>query len=115
MISYGVWKKEEEFQFNNDAGLFVCPDGHIAIRKARQGSNGQNTNQVTTYYFDVNKCKCCSLREGCYKEGLKSKTYSVSIKSDAHKNQTNFQETEYFKERARKRYMIESKNNELKH
>lgn len=114
VISCGIRKKEEEFQFNKDAGLFVCPGGHMAIRKYRQSRKGQNKNPVTTYYFDVNKCKSCSLRDGCYKEGSKCKSYSVSIKSDAHKNQLIFQETQYFKERARKRYMIEAKNSELK-
>lgn len=114
MVSCGARKKEEEFQFNKDAGLFVCPAGHMAIRKARQGKKEKNRNQVTTYYFDINKCKCCSRRDGCYKEGSKSKTYSVSIKSDIHKEQMVFQETEYFKERARERYMIEAKNSELK-
>jgi transposase len=115
MVSNGARKKEEEFQFNKDAGMFTCPVGHMAIRKARQGKKEKNRNQVTTYYFDVNKCKCCPLRDGCYKEGSKSKTYSVSIKSDIHKDQMDFQETEYFKERARQRYMIEAKNSELKH
>ena len=95
--------------------MFVCPAGHMAIRKARQGKKGQSQNQVTTYYFDVNKCKFCSMRDGCYKEGSKSKTYSVSIKSDIHKEQIAFQDTEYFKQRTRNRYMIEAKNSELKH
>lgn len=115
MVSCGARKKEDEFQFNKDAGMFVCPDGHMAIRKARQGKKSQSKNQVTTYYFDVNKCKYCSLRDGCYKEGSKSKTYSVSIKSNIHKEQMAFQDTEYFKQRARERYMIEAKNSELKH
>jgi transposase len=115
IISNGARKKEEEFQFNKDAGMFICPAGHMAIRKARQGKKEKNRNQVSTYYFDVNKCKCCSLRDGCYKEGSNSKTYSVSIKSDIHKDQMAFQETEYFKGRARQRYMIEAKNSELKH
>lgn len=115
IVSCGARKKEEEFQFNKDAGLFVCPAGHMAIRKARQGKKGHIKNQVTTYYFDVNKCKYCSRREGCYKEGSKFKTYSVSIKSDIHKEQMAFQETEYFKNRAKERYMIEAKNSELKH
>lgn len=112
LVSCGTRKKEEEYQFNKDARLFVCPAGHMAIRKARQGK--RDKNQATTYFFDINKCKCCSLREGCYKEGSKSKTYSVTIKSDIHKEQMAFQETEYFKERARRRYMIEAKNSELK-
>ena len=94
--------------------MFVCPAGHIAIRKARQGKKNVGSNQVDTYYFDVKKCKTCPLRNGCYKEGAKSKTYSVSIKSDLHKEQIVFQETEYFKDKAKHRYKIEAKNGELK-
>ncbi|MCT4698708.1 transposase, partial [Tenacibaculum haliotis] len=44
----------------------------------------------------------------------KSKTYSVSIKSTIHKEQMAFQETDYFKEKAKHRYKIEAKNGELK-
>ena len=56
-----------------------------------------------------------SLREGCYKEGAKSKTYSVTIKSTEHKEQEAFQKSEEFKEIAKERYKIEAKNSELKH
>ena len=59
--------------------------------------------------------KQCPLKEGCYKEGAKSKTYSVSIKSDVHSEQAKFQETEYFKCKSKERYKIEAKNSELKH
>ncbi len=86
----------------------------MAIRKARQGTKNQGTNQTDTYYFDVEKCKKCPLKEGCYKEGAKTKSYSVSIKSDLHKEQIDFQETAYFKEKAKHRYKIEAKNGELK-
>ena len=103
-----------EFDFNKDAGMFVCPAGHMATRKARTGKKGQNKNQSTTFYFDIEKCKTCPLREGCYKEGAKSKTYSVTIKSTEHEEQAAFQETEQFKELARNRYKIEAKNSELK-
>lgn len=115
IISQGARKKEDEFEFNKDAGLFVCPAGHMAIRKAKQGKKDVGQNQVTTYYFDVEKCKHCSKRDGCYKDEAKSKTYSVSIKSDLHKNQMIFEKSDYFKERAKERYMIEAKNSELKH
>ncbi|MDF9763617.1 hypothetical protein OKW24_005390 [Peribacillus simplex] len=73
------------------------------------------TNQTDTYYFDIEKCKICPLKEGCYKEGAKSKTYSVSIKSNEHTEQATFQESEYFKEKSKERYKIEAKNSELKH
>lgn len=115
LITQGARKKEDEFQFNKDAGMYVCKAGHMAVRKARQGKKGVGDNQTDTYYFDVEKCKRCPLREGCYKEGAKSKTYSISIKSTEHTEQKAFQESEYFKAKAKERYKVEAKNSELKH
>lgn len=113
-ITQGFRKDEDKFDYNKDADMFVCPAGHLAIRKARQGTKGVGTNQVVTYYFDVEKCKSCRLKDGCYKLGAKTKSYSVSIKSDTHLEQQAFQETDYFKEKAQHRYKIEAKNSELK-
>jgi transposase len=113
-ITQGFRKDEDKFDYNKDTNMFVCPAGHMAIRKARQGKKNRGTNQADTYYFDVEKCKTCPLRNGCYKEGAKTKTYSVSIKSDIHTEQIAFQETDYFKEKAKHRYKIEAKNSELK-
>jgi hypothetical protein len=115
LITQGSRKKEDEFQFNKDAGMYVCKAGHMAIRKARQGRKNVGENQVDTYYFNIEFCKRCPFKEGCYKEGAKSKTYSVSIKSGEHTEQMAFQESEYFKEKSKERYKIESKNSELKH
>jgi len=114
-VTQGYRKKEEEFQFNKDAGMYVCNARHMAIRKARQGKKGVSANQTDTYYFDVEKCKICPFKEGCYKEGASTKSYSVIIKSDVHKAQMAFQESEYFKNKSKERYKIESKNSELKH
>ncbi|MEX2461569.1 MAG: IS1182 family transposase [Paenibacillaceae bacterium] len=114
-VTQGFRSKEDEFEFNKDAGMYVCKAGHMAIRKARQGKKGVADNQVNTYYFDIEKCKRCPLKEGCYKEGAKSKSYSISIKSNEHTEQAKFQESEYFKEKAKERYKIEAKNSELKH
>jgi transposase len=113
-ITQGNRKREDEFDYNKDAGMFVCPAGHMAIRKARQGKKGDGTNQVDAYYFDVEKCNVCALRDGCYKPDAKSKSYSVSIKSEEHQYQMAFQETECFREKSKHRYKIEAKNSELK-
>lgn len=86
----------------------------MAIRKARQGKKGIAKNQTDTYYFDVEKCKFCPFREGCYKSGAKSKSYFVSTKSNEHSEQAKFQETNEFKEKSKERYKIEAKNSELK-
>jgi len=117
-ITQGARSKEDEFEFNKDAGMYVCKAGHLAIRKARTGkkNTGKNgKNQVDTYYFDIEKCKRCPFSDGCYKEGAKSKTYSVSIKSTEHSEQEKFQESDFFKEKSKERYKIEAKNSELKH
>lgn len=114
-ITQGTRKKEDEFVFNKDAGMYVCKAGHLAIRKARTGKKGINNNQKDTYMFDIEKCKVCPFRNGCYKEGAKSKTYSVTIKSTEHREQEAFQNSEEFKTLAKERYKIEAKNSELKH
>lgn len=114
-ITHGRRTKENEFEFNKDAGMYVCKVGHLAIRKARNKKKDEGANQCQTYYFDINKCKVCPFREGCYKEGAKSKTYSVTIKSTEHKDQEAFQNSEEFKAKAKSRYKIEAKNSELKH
>ena len=106
------------FEFNKDAGMYVCQAGHISIlktsnRSKKHANDGQGT--VETYFFDVEKCKRCPFKVGCYKEGAKTKSYSVSIKSNTHQKQMEFQESDYFKEKSKERYKIEAKNSELKH
>lgn len=44
-ITQGNRRKEDEFEFNKDAGMYVCRAGHLAIRRARQGKKGQGRNQ----------------------------------------------------------------------
>jgi hypothetical protein len=95
--------------------MYVCKAGHMAVRKARTGKKEKNRNQKATYYFDIEKCKRCPIKEGCYKEGAASKTYSVSIKSHEHAEQASFQESEDFRAKSKERYKIEAKNSELKH
>jgi IS5 family transposase len=115
VISSGSGQAAAGFVYNKDADMFQCPSGNLSIRKAAGGKkNNTDKNQVLTYYFDIEKCKVCPCKGGCYKDGAKSKTYSVTILSETHKEQKGFQETEYFKERAKQRYMIEAKNAELK-
>jgi Transposase DDE domain len=108
-VTQGFRSKEDEFEFNKDAGMYVCKAGHMAIRKARTGKKGISNNQKDTYYFDIEKCKICPFKDGCYTEGAKSKTYSVTIKSNVHKEQIQFQESDYFKEQSKECHKIEKK------
>jgi hypothetical protein len=56
------------------------------------------TNQIQTTILMWKK-DLFFKKKGCYKEGSRTKTYSVSIKSDLHQEQIAFQETDYYKEK----------------
>lgn len=103
------------FTFNKDAGMYVCSEGHMAIRKVfNGGKKDQNKHKQVTFYFDVNKCKVCPKKEGCYKEGSKTKTYTYRENSKLQKEQIEFMNSKEFKTLYKERYKIEAKNSELK-
>ena len=97
--------------------MYVCKAGHMSIKKAKQGSKNPKSGYnslVECYYFDVEKCKHCPFKDGCYKDGAKTKTYSVKIKDNTHIKHMDYMETEEFKNLYKERYKIEAKNAELK-
>lgn len=106
-------KKDEGYEYNKDADMYVCKAGHMAIRKAKDKCGSKNRD-VIRYYFDVEKCKTCPFREGCYKDGAKKKSMTVTIKENIHREQQEYMETEEFKELYKERYKIEAKNSEIK-
>ena len=83
----------------------------MAIKKAKQKSHGKDG---IAYYFDVEKCKHCPFKNGCYKEGAKTKSYYVRINSNVQNKQMEFMKTDEFKEYYSQRYKIEAKNGEIK-
>ncbi len=114
-VTHGNGKNKDDFEFNKDAEMYVCKAGHMAIKKTHtKGNKYNNYTEVDNYFFDVEKCKHCPFRDGCYKDGAKSKTYNVTIKKDIHINHMDYMETEEFKNIYKERYKIEAKNAELK-
>lgn len=114
VIGVGYRKKDDEFDFNKDAGMFVCPAGHMAISKTiSRKRTGENDRMV--YEFDINKCRCCSRKDQCLKKpDQKGKTYSVSLLAGEHSRQLAKQDTEGFRIKSKERYKIEAKNGEMK-
>lgn len=113
-ITHELPNKIKGFEYNKDAGMYVCPEGHMAVKKKYNKKGNSNENPQMRYYFDVEICRNCPKRDGCYKKDAKTKTYTVKIKSPEHSAQMEFQETEEFRERIKERYKIEAKNGELK-
>jgi hypothetical protein len=106
--------KQEGFEYNKDADFVLCPAGEHSIRKALQGSKKLGHSRSLVFYFDIEKCKACRVQEGCYKPESKSKTYSIRIVADQYKDHMTFEKSETFKERMKRRPIIEHKNAELK-
>ncbi|MDR1335764.1 MAG: transposase [Tannerella sp.] len=86
----------------------------MAVRRTKESGKKEKKMPREVCHFDVNKCKVCSLREGCYRPDAGHKTYKVTVKPDMHRAQPEFQETGRFKQKYRERYRIEAKNAELK-
>ena len=97
IVLNGRKRDVEGFEYHKDAGQMRCPAGHLSIRKARTGKKNQTKNQSLTDYFEVERCKNCPLRKGCYKPRAKSKTYSLTIKSDIHQKAIHHQKIDEFK------------------
>ena len=112
-VTHGNGKNKDDFEYNKDAGMYVCKAGHMAIKKVKSGSKDKN-QQVESYFFDVEKCKHCPFKDGCYKDGAKTKTFNVKIKDETHIEHMDYMETNEFKDLYSNRYMIEAKNAELK-
>lgn len=112
-VVQGCRKEDGGFSFNKDAGMYVCPAGHMAVRKAVAKAR-DNVAAREVHYFDTRKCVLCKRREGCFAFNQRTKSYSVSIHSEAQERQRAFQETDEFRKKYRERYKIEAKNSELK-
>ena len=107
---------DDSFFFNKDAKMYVCPEGHMAIRKARSGVKDPAKPLREIYFFDIEKCRSCPLKEKCgYRDNQKSRTYTVTVKmSKLHEDHQAKQKTEEYKILTKERYKIEVKNAELK-
>ncbi|MDO4496667.1 MAG: IS1182 family transposase [Bacteroidales bacterium] len=111
-----VLDRNDGFYFNKDAGRMTCPAGHLSIGRSYNPRNTEKKNNPHyEYKFDVEKCKICPLREGCYKPGAKHKYYVQTILPDVQKEHIEFEKTKLFRDKMKERYKIEAKNADLKH
>jgi len=57
VVTQGARKREDQFEFNKDAGRYVCKAGHMAIRKGIQGKKCADLNQAKSQESDYFKEK----------------------------------------------------------
>ena len=106
--------RDDRFTFVKDADRYMCPAGHLSKTPGRYKVRKDNHGDQIKYFFDIEICKVCPLRDGCYKEGAKTKSYSISIPKKVFSDQKEYESSDEFKELSRLRYKIEAKNSELK-
>ena len=112
-------EKNDGFEYIKDADMMRCPNGELAIKKHYreecERKDGYRNARIE-YTFDKEKCKDCPIREQCLGKSKKeAKVYNVTILSETHKKQQEFENTEYFQNKLRyERYKIEAKNAETK-
>jgi transposase/ferredoxin len=115
-IVAGGTRKDDKFTFNKDAGMAVCPAGHMAVKKAHTKRSEKSGSEKYVYYFDIHKCRKCKHCGLCgYKKGQETKSYTITVKTPQQEKQFAAQQTEEFKKEYGIRYIIEAKNSELKH
>jgi len=110
--------RDDGFEYIKDADTMRCPAGHLAIRKYYYKESidkkGRFLNARFEYNFDTKDCMNCPYKESCCKKS-KYKRYMVSLLSETHKKQQEFEATEYFQNKLKnERYKIEAKNFETK-
>ena len=72
-ITQGFRKDEDKFDYNKDAGMFVCPAGHLAIRKARQGKKNTGKTRRTSIISTLINVKPVRLRTTAINQGQRLK------------------------------------------
>ena len=105
------------FTYNKDAGMMVCPAGHMAQNKqVTKRHEEKRKNDRIRFIFDRQKCAVCKYAEKCgFKGGRRGKQYTISLLTKEQEKQLQEQETPEFKEEYKGRYIVEAKNSELKH
>jgi len=107
--------KQKGFTYHKDAHIVICPAGQRSIRQKRNHSKTRkNRSDSFSFYFDIKTCRNCPLQESCLKPGAQSKMVSIRIIADHLREQMHFERSHMFKERIRRRPIIEHKNAELK-
>lgn len=119
VITNSQKNKDDDFEYIKDADTLRCPMGHLASskyhRKAKEKSDGYRNGRME-YEFNKKICEQCPRKDECLgKNKNRGKRYSITILSDIHIKQEEFEKTEYFNNTIKnERYKIEAKNAETK-
>lgn len=117
-VSASVYKIDEsQFSYNKDADEWHCSQGNTTIKKKYYKAKSKGTRsgirEGYKYFFEKNQCKACPMHDECAKKTV-GRILIVSLNATLFYEINQYQKTEEFKEKYKKRASIEGKNAELK-
>ncbi|WP_213975337.1 transposase, partial [Tepidanaerobacter acetatoxydans] len=113
-VSESVYRIDEsEFTYNKDCDQWQCSQGNITEKKRHFKSKKDKKETYNKYYFEINQCKACPIHDKCCKKSSR-KILNVGLNTPEFYEISQYQKTQEFKEKYKKRASIEGKNAELK-
>jgi transposase len=114
-VSATVYRIDEsEYTYNKDSDEWQCSQGNITVQKKYFKSETKTrTREGYKYYFEMNQCKACPKQKVCTK-GRVRRILVVGLNTSEFYEISQYQKTDEFKKKYKKRASIEGKNAELK-
>ena len=116
-VSASAYKVNEEmYSYNKDSDEWFCFMGNHTVKKERKTTQKRGqTYELFSYTFDKNQCIDCPHRDKCMGSLKgKAKKLRVSVNAAEFYEINQFQKTEIFQEKYKKRAAHEWKNGEMK-
>lgn len=111
-VSASVYRLDEsQFTYNKDSDEWQCSQGNITINK--KGFKRKESEGGYKYYFGLEQCKNCPKHNECAGKTAR-KILWVGLNTAEFYEISQYQKSEEFKEKYKKRASIEGKNAELK-
>ena len=114
-VSAVVYKLDEaQFTYNKDSDEWQCIRGNTSDEKKYfKGKSRGKSREGYKYYFDVKQCKICPNHDECAGKSAR-KILQIGLNTVEFYEMSQYQNSEEFKEKYKKRASIEGKNAELK-
>lgn len=114
-VSQVVYRIDEShYSYNKDSDEWYCSEGNRTVRKYRYKSKTKTGHREGyKYYFEKSQCQSCPKHKECANK-QKSKILIIGLDATEFYAISQWQKSEEFLEKYKKRACIEGKNAELK-
>lgn len=116
-VSASVYRIDEsKYSYNKDSDEWQCSEGNITVNKKHYKSKPNKKGEVREGYkydFDINQCKKCPKHDECTNKAAR-KILKIGINTNEFYEISQYQKTEEYLEKYKKRASIEGKTAELK-